>query len=123
MILSLTKTTLAVLATSTLLWDNKVYAFAPISPSTTRAYAARSSSKATTGIFQSTIAANGEVNVNGASNPNPTAWDCDEEANCVQVEACDEIECRTTLDVRIHNVWYDLSGEFARWMDGRTAAS
>jgi hypothetical protein len=39
------------------------------------------------------------------------AWDCDEEANCVQIEACDEVECRTTLDVRIHGDWYDLSGK------------
>lgn len=39
-----------------------------------------------------------------------TAWECDEDANCVQVPACDEQECRTSLDVRIHNKWYDLSG-------------
>lgn len=39
-----------------------------------------------------------------------TGWDCDEEANCVAVEACDEVECRTSLDVRIHGKWYDLSG-------------
>lgn len=39
-----------------------------------------------------------------------TAWECDEEANCVQVPACDEETCRTSLDVRIHGKWYDLSG-------------
>ena len=47
--------------------------------------------------------------VNGAGQPQ--AWDCDDEANCVQVDACDEEQCRTTLDVRIHGEWYDLSGE------------
>ena len=40
----------------------------------------------------------------------PKAWDCDEDANCVQVDACDEEVCRTSLDVRIHGEWYDLSG-------------
>jgi len=58
------------------------------------------------------------------------AWDCDEEANCVQIEACDEVECRTTLDVRIHGDWYDLSGwrkahpagsHWIDWYDGRDA--
>ena len=39
------------------------------------------------------------------------AWDCDEDANCVQIDACDEEMCRTSLDVRIHGEWYDLSGE------------
>lgn len=42
----------------------------------------------------------------------PTAWDCDNEANCVQVAACDEEKCRTSLDVRIHGTWYDLSGMY-----------
>ena len=40
----------------------------------------------------------------------PTAWECDEEAECVEVPACNDEECRTTLDVRIHGKWYDLSG-------------
>jgi hypothetical protein len=39
-----------------------------------------------------------------------TAWECDEDANCVVVPACDEEKCRTSLDVRIHGEWYDLSG-------------
>jgi hypothetical protein len=47
--------------------------------------------------------------VNGAADQK--AWDCDEEANCVQIDACDEEKCRTTLDVRIHGEWYDLSGK------------
>jgi hypothetical protein len=40
----------------------------------------------------------------------PTTWDCDEEAECVEVPACDEEVCRTSLDVRIHGDWYDLTG-------------
>ena len=40
----------------------------------------------------------------------PVGWDCDEEANCKEVPACDDEGCRTTLDVRIHGKWYDLSG-------------
>ena len=40
----------------------------------------------------------------------PTTWECDEDAQCVEVPACNEEECRTSLDVRIHGDWYDLSG-------------
>lgn len=66
--------------------------------------------------------------VNGATDQK--AWDCDEEANCVQIDACDEEKCRTTLDVRIHGEWYDLSGwrkahpagaHWIDWYDGRDA--
>ena len=39
-----------------------------------------------------------------------TTWECDEEAQCVEVPACDEEQCRTSLDVRIHGEWYDLTG-------------
>jgi hypothetical protein len=42
----------------------------------------------------------------------PTTWDCDEEAQCLEVPACDEEKCRTSLDVRIHGEWFDLTGEF-----------
>jgi hypothetical protein len=41
----------------------------------------------------------------------PSGWECDEEANCVEVPACDDKVCRTSLDVRIHGKWYDLSGK------------
>mmetsp|Transcript_24546 Transcript_24546/g.44061 ORF Transcript_24546/g.44061 Transcript_24546/m.44061 type:complete len:502 (+) Transcript_24546:176-1681(+) len=60
----------------------------------------------------------------------PTAFDCNEEAECVEVPACDDEKCRTTLDVRIHNTWYDLSGwrkahpagaQWIDWYDGRDA--
>lgn len=60
----------------------------------------------------------------------PMAWECDEEAECVEVPACDEVECRTTLDTRIHGEWYDLSGwrkahpagaHWIDWYDGRDA--
>jgi hypothetical protein len=49
--------------------------------------------------------------VNNSTEAVATAWECDDEANCVQVPACDEEACRTSLDVRIHNKWYDLSGK------------
>jgi len=75
-----------------------------------------------------------EAPTNGASvaedSGMPTAWECDEEAECVEVPACDEQECRTTLDVRIHSTWYDLSGwrkahpagaHWIDWYDGRDA--
>ena len=60
----------------------------------------------------------------------PTAWECNDEAECVEVPACDEEDCRTTLDVRIHSKWYDLSGwrkahpagaHWIDWYDGRDA--
>lgn len=41
----------------------------------------------------------------------PTSWDCNDEAECVVVPACDDQQCRTSLDVRIHGEWYDLTGE------------
>lgn len=40
-----------------------------------------------------------------------TSWECNDDAECVEVPACDEMECRTSLDVRIHGEWYDLTGE------------
>jgi fatty acid desaturase len=41
----------------------------------------------------------------------PTTWKSDEALlNCVQVPACNDQVCRTSLDVRIHGKWYDLTG-------------
>jgi acyl-lipid Delta6-acetylenase / acyl-lipid (9-3)-desaturase len=59
-----------------------------------------------------------------------TTWDCDADAQCVVVPACDDTSCRTSLDVRVHQVWYDLSGwrrahpagaHWIDWYDGRDA--
>jgi hypothetical protein len=44
----------------------------------------------------------------------PSGWQCDEEANCVEIPVCDDQVCRTSLDVRIHGQWYDLSGTYYR---------
>ncbi len=49
-----------------------------------------------------------ETTTNGAKEI--TTWECDEEAQCVEVPACDDETCRTSLDVRIHGEWYDLTG-------------
>jgi acyl-lipid Delta6-acetylenase / acyl-lipid (9-3)-desaturase len=78
-----------------------------------------------------TIEASPTTKVNGdSSSANPTSWQCDEDAVCVQVPACDEQACRTSLDVRIHGKWYDLSGwraahpagpHWIDWYDGRDA--
>jgi hypothetical protein len=61
----------------------------------------------------------------------PTTWDCNDDASvCIEVPACNDEYCRTSLDVRIHNVWYDLSGwrkahpagaHWIDWYDGRDA--
>jgi hypothetical protein len=56
-----------------------------------------------------------------AGEQQPTSWECDEDANCVAIPACDDNECRTSLDVRLHGTWYDLSGWRIDWYDGRDA--
>jgi hypothetical protein len=69
--------------------------------------AGKSSLKATT------LNPNGSVNgVGTAGAENPSTWVCDDDVNCVEVPACDETICRTSLDVRIHGNWYDLSGTY-----------
>ena len=47
--------------------------------------------------------------INGASK-DLTTWECNEDAECVEVPACDQEQCRTSLDVRIHGEWFDLTG-------------
>ena len=48
----------------------------------------------------------------------PQAWECTDDLEvCEPVAACDEVGCRTSLDVRIHGKWYDLSG----WRKGHPA--
>ena len=60
----------------------------------------------------------GTANGGGSSSEAPLGWECDDEANCVQVPACDDEGCRTSLDVRIHGEWYDLSGELVELAEG-----
>jgi hypothetical protein len=41
------------------------------------------------------------------------SWECNDDAtDCKQVPECDEqgLSCKTSLDVRIHGDWYDLTG-------------
>lgn len=74
------------------------------------------SSKAGAAITQKNMVATappmpGTANGANGGSEAPLGWECDDEANCVQVPACDNEGCRTSLDVRIHGEWYDLSGE------------
>ena len=42
------------------------------------------------------------------------SWECNEDiTDCKQVAECDEEKCKTSLDVRIHGDWYDLTGTFS----------
>eukprot|EP00816_Leptocylindrus_hargravesii_P001428 CAMPEP_0196819702 /NCGR_PEP_ID=MMETSP1362-20130617/71801_1 /TAXON_ID=163516 /ORGANISM="Leptocylindrus danicus, Strain CCMP1856" /LENGTH=500 /DNA_ID=CAMNT_0042198283 /DNA_START=23 /DNA_END=1525 /DNA_ORIENTATION=- len=72
--------------------------------------------------------------VDNSVSPNrsePTTWECDDDlTECKEVPACNEVECRTSLDVRIHDTWYDLTGwrkahpagtHWIDWYDGRDA--
>ena len=38
------------------------------------------------------------------------SWECNDNADCKEVPECDEEKCKTSLDVRIHGDWYDLTG-------------
>ena len=40
------------------------------------------------------------------------SWECNDNADCKEVPECDEkgLSCKTSLDVRIHGDWYDLTG-------------
>ncbi|GMH77480.1 hypothetical protein TL16_g07423, partial [Triparma laevis f. inornata] len=60
----------------------------------------------------------------------PPAYDCTDDAECIAVPACDSNQCRTTLDCRIHNQWYNLEGwrkshpagvHWIDWYNGRDA--
>ena len=88
----------------------RVQAFTPTSSMTSKYLSSSMSTKRSNVIVRSSVTAE-DLRVNGDVAKTPSAWDCDEDANCVQVDACDEESCRTTLDVRIHGEWYDLSGE------------
>ena len=41
------------------------------------------------------------------------SWKCNDDAECERVPECDDNGCRTSLDVRIHGEWYDLTGTFS----------
>lgn len=71
-----------------------------------------------------------DVAVNGENKVEATSWECNEDAECVEVPACNQERCRTSLDVRIHDTWYDISGfrkahpagsHWIDWYDGRDA--
>jgi hypothetical protein len=55
-----------------------------------------------------------QTSVNAFVEDVASGWECNEEAECVKIPACDGEQCQTSLDVRIHNTWYDLSGMFFR---------
>jgi hypothetical protein len=40
------------------------------------------------------------------------SWECNDNADCKEVPECDEEKCKTSLDVRIHGDWYDLTGTY-----------
>ena len=72
--------------------------------SSARSAATLDSPTTTTNNEKTTPSANGEA----------TTWECNDDAECVEVPACDDEGCRTSLDVRIHGEWYDLTGKRAK---------
>jgi hypothetical protein len=76
-------------------------------PSTSRLASVNSRRQAS--VVKATTLVNTPTILDSASEA-PMSWDCDDEANCVIVPACDEEVCRTSLDVRIHGEWFDLTG-------------
>lgn len=62
-------------------------------------------------IDETTTTSSSTTTTNGSTTSDElTTWECNDEAECVEVPACDEEQCRTSLDVRIHGEWYDLTG-------------
>jgi len=110
-----------------------ISAFAPASPLAAAAphhrFAASSRTALNVGAALEPPKVNGKKTEEGGDGV-PMGWECDEDANCVEVPACDDEVCRTSLDVRIHGEWYDLSGwrkahpagsHWIDWYDGRDA--
>jgi len=115
------QTTIAVALSVALSGETDAFAFQPASR-----VAPRSAPLYSAVIEEPATVANGVT----ALSESPKSWDCDEEATCVEIEACDEEDCRTSLDVRIHGDWYDLTGwrkahpagaHWIDWYDGRDA--
>jgi cytochrome b involved in lipid metabolism len=89
------------------------YAFSQ--PKVTSTFRTQTQSRSTlTSLLQSTISPEAPAGIangkQGDASKSPTSWDCDDDANCKEVAACDEEKCRTSLDVRINGDWYDLTG-------------
>lgn len=110
----------SLLAAAVILSSHQAWSFAPVSSSIAKP----------TSMYMSAVTAGAPTEGVKDAPEQPKAWDCDEDAMCVEVDACDELVCRTSLDVRIHGDWYDLSGwrkahpageHWIDWYDGRDA--
>lgn len=67
---------------------------------------------ASAAVTNSTSSSSSSSTVVVAAEPLAGTWECNEEAECVAVPECTDEECRTSLDVRIHGEWYDLTGTY-----------